>query len=565
MAYGRIDPELSRELFIRHALVDGDWDTRHEFFGTNRDLLESVEDLENRARRRDILVSDDDLFAFYDERIGADVVSAAHFDTWWKKVRRSRPDLLTFDPAMVVREDAGEVSAADYPDVWFDGELSLPLSYEFDPGAATDGVTVHIPVDVLNQVSGEGFDWSVPGVRHDLVVALIRSLPKSLRRNFVPVPDYASAVLRRVGPDDGPLLLVLERELGAMAGVTVPRDSWDVARIPAHLRMTFRVEDSHRRVVGEGKDLDALKRDLAPATKRVIASVSKEIEQDRLTSWTFGELPRTIEGSRDGRVLKGFPALVDEGDTVAVRVLETEPAQRRAMWRGTRRLLQLTIPSPNAFVAGTLTNESKLALSANPHGSVSALLADCVACAVDKLMSDAGGVVWDEAGFATLRDAVRTDLVDVTLDVLGKVEKILTAARSVAERLQATKSLPLVAALTDIRAQLDELVYSGFITETGWARLPDVLRYVRAMERRLDKLPTNHNRDRQLMDEVHVLRAEYDDMVARLSPARRADDDVVHVRWMLEELRVSYFAQSLGTAYPVSAKRVLRAVDALAQ
>ncbi|HEX6196871.1 MAG TPA: ATP-dependent RNA helicase HrpA [Jiangellaceae bacterium] len=565
VAYGKIDPQLSRELFIRHALVDGDWDTRHEFFHANRELLESVEDLENRARRRDILVSDDDLFAFYDERIGAEVVSAAHFDTWWKKVRHSRPDLLTFDPATVVREDAAEVSAADYPDVWFDGELSLPLSYEFDPGAAADGVTVHLPVDVLNQVSGEGFDWLVPGMRHDLVVALIRSLPKALRRNFVPVPDYASAVLRRVGPDDGPLLLILERELGAMAGVTVPRDAWDVARVPTHLRMTFRVEDSRGRVVGEGKDLDALKRDLAPATKRVIASVSKEIEQEGLTSWTFGTLPRTVEGSRDGRVLKGFPALVDEGDTVAVRVLETEPAQRRAMWRGTRRLLQLTIPSPNAFVAGTLTNKSKLALSANPHGSVSALLADCVACGVDKLMADAGGVVWDEAGFAALRDAVRTDLVDVTLDVLGKVEKILTGARSVAERLQATKSLPLVAALTDIRGQLDELVYCGFITETGSARLPDVVRYVRAMERRLDKLPTNHNRDRQLMDEVHELRTEYDDMVSRLSPARRDDDDVVQVRWMLEELRVSYFAQSLGTAYPVSAKRVLRAIDDLEQ
>jgi ATP-dependent helicase HrpA len=565
VAYGSIDPERSRELFIRHALVDGDWETRHDFFHANQELLESVEDLENRVRRRDILVSDDDMFAFYDEQIGADVVSAAHFDTWWKKVRRERPDLLTFDPAMLVRDDADMVSASDFPDEWTLDDLDLALSYEFDPGSAADGITVHIPLDVLNQVSGDGFDWLVPGMRHDLVVALIRSLPKPLRRHFVPVPDCASAVLRRVGPRDGPLLLALEQELSAMAGVALPREAWDLGRVPSHLRMTFRIVDKRGRVVGEGKDLDALKKQLAPETKQVITKLTTSIEQGGLTAWTFGHLPRTVEGRSEGRVVKGYPALVDEGESVAIRVLETEAEQRRAMWLGTRRLLTLTIPSPNAFVAGTLTNESKLALSANPHGGVPALLADCVACAIDKLMAEAGGVTWDEAGFAALRDAVRVDLVDVVLDVLGKVEQILSGARGVEQRLKATKSLPLVPALTDIRTQLGDLVYPGFVTDVGWTRLKDVLRYVRAMERRLDKLPTTHNRDRELMGQLHELRAEYEEMVARLPVSRRDDQDVVHVRWMLEELRVSHFAQSLGTAYPVSEKRIQRAIDSLAE
>jgi ATP-dependent helicase HrpA len=327
--------------------------------------------------------------------------------------------------------------------------------------------------------------------------------------------------------------------------------------------MTFRIEDEQGRSLAEGKSLEELKRELAPATQAAISSVTTDVEQSGLRSWTFNELPRVVEGSRGGHVVKGYPALVDEGDTVAIRVLDTEAEQRRAMWWGTRRLLQLTIPSPNAFVSGWLTNESKLALSQNPHGSVSDLLADCVAGAVDALMAEAGGPAWDADGFSRLRDAVRTDLVDVTLDVIGRVEQILTTARAIEQRLKATSSLALVPALTDVRTQLAELVYPGFVTATGRRRLPDLVRYLRAIERRLDKLPTTHNRDRQLMEQVHQLREEYDDMVARLPVDRREDEDVVQVRWMLEELRVSYFAQSLGTAYPVSDKRIRRAIDAL--
>ena len=563
VAYGRIDPALSRDLFIRHALVEGDWRTHHAFFQANRDVLASVEDLEHRARRRDILVDDDELFDFYDARIPAHVVSGAHFDSWWKKARRTQPDLLDFDPSMLVRDDADEVSAADYPDTWDAADLALRLTYQFEPGADADGVTVHVPLDVLNQVEPEAFDWQVPGLRADVVTALIRSLPKQLRRNFVPAPDHAAAVLQRIGPDDTSLLAALERELHAMTGVWVPREAWDLDKVPDHLRPSFRVEDERGRVVSEGKDLNALKQRLAPQTRAAITSVATDLERRGLTAWTIGELPRSVEGSRGGRVIRGFPALVDEGTSVAVRILDTEADQRRAMWRGTRRLLMLTIPSPNAFVSGWLTNESKLALSQNPHGSVAALLADCVSGAVDALMVRAGGTVWDEAGFTALRDSVRADLVDVTLEVVGQVERILTLSRTVAQRLSGADSLTLLPALTDLKAQLDGLVYAGFVTDAGLARLPDLVRYLRAMERRLDKLPTGHRRDAELMTHVQWVRGEYEAAVARLPPSRRDDDDVVHIRWMLEELRVSYFAQSLKAAYPVSDRRILRAIDGL--
>jgi ATP-dependent helicase HrpA len=348
-----------------------------------------------------------------------------------------------------------------------------------------------------------------------------------------------------------------------MTGVTVSREAWDLDRIPEHLRMTYRVEDEKGRILGEGKDLDSLKQRLATKTKSAIAKVTSTVERTGLTSWDLGTLPRSVEGHRDGHVVKGYPALVDGGDTVAIKILGTESEQRRAMWTGTRRLLMLTIPSPNAYIAGWLTNESKLALSGGPHSSVPELLADAVGGVVDKLMTDAGGPAWDEEGFARLRDTVRADLVDVTLDVLAKIEKILGAARTVEQGIKGTSSLALVPALTDIKDQLRGLVYPGFITDSGWRRLPDIVRYLRAAERRLEKLPHTHNRDRELMGQIHELREEYDAVVAQLPGARRHDDDVVQVRWMLEELRVSYFAQTLGTPYPVSDKRVYRAIDNL--
>jgi ATP-dependent helicase HrpA len=563
VSYGKVDPALSRELFIRHALVDGDWETRHEFFAKNRELLASVEDLEHRARRRDIVVDDEDLFTFYDQRVGSEVVSAAHFNSWWKKVRRDQPDLLTFDPSMLVRDEADLVSVDDYPDSWTTGELTLPLSYQFEPGADADGVTVRVPVSVLNQLSGDGFDWQVPGLRLELVTALIKSLPKALRRNFVPAPDHAAAVLDRLDTAAGPLLASLEDELRAMTGVTVARDAWDLDRVPDHLRMTFRIVDGSGRTLGEGKDLDELKDRLATKTKSAISKVTSTVERSGLTSWDFGALPRTVEGHRDGHVVRGFPALIDEGDSVAIKILGSTAEQRQAMRSGTRRLLMLTIPSPNAYIAGWLTNESKLALSSSPHRTVADLLADAVACAVDKLMDDAGGPVWAEEDFARLREAVRMDLVDVTIDVLAKVEKILGSARVVEQRIKATSSLALVPALTDIKDQVGGLVYPGFITATGWRRLPDVVRYLQAAERRVEKLPHTHNRDRELMGQIHRLRDDYDAVVAGLPPARRSDEDVRQVRWMLEELRVSYFAQALGTSYPVSDKRIYKAMDAL--
>jgi ATP-dependent helicase HrpA len=563
VGYGRIDPALSRELFIRRALVEGDWQTHHRFFHANRELLAEVAELEERARRRDILVDDQVLFDFYDQRVGAEVVSARHFDSWWKRAGHDQPDLLTLTKSMLVNEGTGELSPRDYPDTWRQDGLSLRLTYEFEPGTDADGVTVHIPLPVLNQVDPGGFDWQVPGFREELVTALIRTLPKALRRNFVPVRDAARTVLERVAPPRAPLLDALGDELGRLGGVEVPRDAWQPDRVPDHLMVTFRVHDQRDRTLAQGKDLEALKRLLAPKLRTALAAQAGSIERQGLRGWTIGTLPRTFERRQGGYLVTAYPALVDEGDSVAVRMLESEAAQERAMWEGTRRLLLLTIPSPIKALQGRLTTKAKLALSQNPHGTMAELLDDCVVCAADKLIAEAGGPAWDEDGFNRLRDLVRAELHDTAVGIFTQVQQILMATHQVRRLLAATDSPALEPAVADVAAQLSELVGPGFVTATGFQRLGDLPRYLRAMEYRLEKLPGNQRRDQDRMRRVEEVRDAYEQLRDELPPGGEAARALERIRWMIEELRVSLFAEALGTPQPVSERRIYRAMDEL--
>lgn len=560
--FSRVDPALCRELFIRHALVEGDWKTEHRFFHANRELLDEVSELEHRARRRDIVVDDETLFEFYDRRVGPDVVSARHFDSWWKKVRQTQPDLLDFFAAMLVNEAAAGVSKADYPDAWRQGDLRLPLTYQFEPGADADGVTVHIPLPVLNQVVDD-FDWQVPGLRPELVTALVRALPKAVRRNYVPVPEHVAAVLEQLTPRDGRLLDAVGRELGRLTGVAPSPRDWQPDRIPDHLRMTFRVEDERGRTLAEGKDLAVLRERLRPLARAAVAAVARGVEQTGLRSWTVGTLPRVLDRTHGGLAVTAYPALVDEGETVGVRVFETEAEQERAMHAGTRRLLLLTVPSPIPWLGRRLSTQAKLGLTRYPYGTVPDLLEDCVRAAVDKLLADAGGPVWDEQAYARLRDAVRSDLTDTTVDIVVTVERIVAAAHEARGRLGGTGDPALAPSLEDMRAQLVNLIRPGFVTATGARHLADLPRYLRAIGRRAEKLRQNSRRDVEWMRQVHAVQREYDQVLAELPPHRRDDPEIAEVRWMIEELRVSYFAQDLRTAYPVSDKRILRQLAAI--
>jgi ATP-dependent helicase HrpA len=572
--YGRIEPELSRELFIRNALVEGDWRTHHKFFSDNRRLLTEVEELEHRARRRDILVDDETLFDFYDRRIPEHVVSGAHFDSWWKHKRHEQPDFLDFEREMLINEKAGEVTKADYPDSWRQGNLKFRVTYQFEPGADADGVTVHIPLQVLNQVTDEGFDWQIPGLREELVTELIRSLPKPIRRNYVPAPNYAKAFLDKAVPLQEPLTATMARELRLMVGVPFDAEDFDWDKVPEHLKITFRIVDERRRKLAEDKDLEALKLRLKPRARKALSQAAAataerqggpSLERTGLTDWTIGTLTRVFETRRAGQPVKAYPALVDDGDTVSVRLFDTEAEQAEAMWKGTRRLILRNIPvNPAKFASDKLTNAQKLALSSNPHGSVQALFDDCATAAADKLIGDFGGPAWDEESYRKLYDKVRAEIVDTTVRAVGQVQQVLAAWQACERRLKAVRSPALLPNLQDVRQQLDALVKPGFVTAAGVRRLPDLMRYLVAADRRLQQMPTNVQRDTTRMEKVREMQDEYAWLLEQMPQGRPVPRQVLDVRWMLEELRVSYFAHALGTAYPISDKRIVKAIDALA-
>ncbi|MFD8005097.1 ATP-dependent RNA helicase HrpA [Streptomyces mirabilis] len=573
--YGRIDPETSRDLFIRNALVEGDWRTHHKFFADNRKLLTEVEELEHRARRRDILVDDETLFDFYDQRVPAHVVSGAHFDSWWKHKRHDEPELLDFERSMLINERAGDVSKDDYPDSWRQGRLKFRVTYQFEPGADADGVTVHIPLQVLNQVTDEGFDWQIPGLREEVVTELIRSLPKPIRRNYVPAPNFAKRFLDQAVPLQEPLPTTLARELKRMVGVPVTADDFDWSRVPDHLKITFRIVDERRRKLAEDKDLSTLQLQLKPKARKAISQAAaataereggESLERTGLTDWTIGTLTRVFETRRAGQPVKAYPALVDDGptaNTVSVRLFDTEAEQAQAMWTGTRRLILRNIPvNPAKFASDKLTNAQKLALSANPHGSVQALFDDCATAAADKLIGDFGGPAWDEESYRKLYDKVRAEIVDTTVRTVGQVQQVLAAWQACERRLKATSSPTLLANLTDVRTQLNALVKPGFVTATGLRRLPDLMRYLVAADRRLQQMPTGVQRDTTRMEKVHEMQDEYAWLLEQMPQGRPVPQQVLDIRWMIEELRVSYFAHALGTAYPVSDKRIVKAIDA---
>jgi ATP-dependent helicase HrpA len=551
--YARVDPAAARDLFISSALVEGDWQTHHKFFHRNQELLEQARELEDKARRRGIVADDAALFDFYDQRIPKDVTSARHFDSWWKKARAEHPDLLTFTPADLAGPGAGQVQPADYPGRW--GEL--PLSYEFAPGAPDDGVTADVPLAALAQVSGDELGWQVPGLREELVTELIRSLPKDLRRAFVPAPDTARAVVARLGEPNGNLLDALGAELGRLGGVPIPRDAWDLSRLPAHLRITFRVMDSGRELAS-GKDLGELRQRLRPRLQTMLNEAAADVIRTGLRDWNIGTLPRAVTRDR----VTAYPALVDAGDAVDVRLFETEAEASAAMLRGTRRLLLLQVPSGVRSIADRLPNERKLAMSRSPYPGIGALLDGCAACAADQVIAEAGGPAWDADGFARLAAEARHALPLATARVVDVVAQVLEAAHEAEIRLNSA-SPALAGAIADARGQFAALIYPRFVSETGLRRLPDLVRYLRAISRRLDTAAQDPGRDAERTAVVRGVTEAYQRGVGDLPAARRSGADVQAVRWMIEELRVSLFAQVLGTSGPVSEKRILAALDRL--
>jgi ATP-dependent helicase HrpA len=555
--YGRVDPSGARELFIFHALVAGEWETDHRFMKHNRAMIEEVGALEARQRRTDLLVDDETIYHFFDLRVPEDITSVRHFDRWWKEVRSQDPHLLDLSLEVLIDPAADPVDEEAFPEAWTHGDLVMPLTYEFDPSSPTDGITVDVPVQGLERVDPTVFEWHVPGLREELITALIRSLPKQLRKRFSPVPNTVGPLLEGLDPNDGGLIRYLRRELTRIGGVPVPVDAFDFSRLPSHLQPTFRVVDGDGSILAEGGDLAVLKVELREEARTTMAASGHELEQTGLTAWSFGELPQVVEVKGAAHTVNTYPALIDEGDSVGVRLLATPSEQADAMWEGTRRLLLLSLPSAGRLLRPLLTEEGTAAVRGGPDAAVSDWALDCLACAVDQIMRQVGGPVWDAVSFESLLGAVRDQLhenlgevAEVSLEILDTLRSVRVAIARISDAFETT--------IADVEDQLDRLIYPGFVTSVGAGRLPDVHRYVKAVERRLEQLAEYPDRDRRRMATVQKLEQEHD----HLREAFPDSPAVLEIAWMLQELRVSLFAQALGTRRKVSEKRIVQALAA---
>lgn len=626
--YARVDAAAAREIFIQSALIEGQWHTQHKFYLRNQRALAEVEELEARLRRRDLRVDDSVLFAFYDARIPAHVTDVRAFDKWWKQARLEDDNFLDFNPEKLINEEAADYDDSQFPRQWVQrtdsGELTLDLRYEYAPtagvgGARTeaakrDGVAVQVPILFLNQLSPEPFRWQIPGLRHELVTALIKSLPKAIRRNFVPAPDVARAACAALEEDYSPatdeLLPSLALVLRRLRGVVVEPEAFNWDAVPEHLKMGFQVRNARNKILGEGKDLRALQQQLHKEIRSALAdslgasdeAMAKMValaqggssnagssaasakkgaknaqngtaqvadahgsqvrEISGLTEFPAdlfpnGEIPRKVQRIIATQAVNGYPALVDEETSVGLRIFPTEAEQLHAQRRGIIRLLQLQVPSPVRYVSEHLSHKEKIVFTQNPHGSIDELIRDCTVAALDHLVPHTP--IFTHTEYSELYEHVRAELIETVFDVTKLVAEILSEATALKKAIKKATSLTTMHAVSDVKAQMENLVYPGFVAKTGYDQLVHIPRYLKAAQVRLTKLGPNLHRDNQLMLTVQDLEDSYDNAVKSLPVGTIVPDALRRVNWMIEELRVSFFAQELGTAYTVSEKRIAKA------
>jgi ATP-dependent helicase HrpA len=560
--YGPINPLEAREIFIHKALASGELETRGAFFEHNRRLVRDLRELENKARRRDVLVDEETIYRFYDERIPESIYNAAGLDRWRREAEEGNPEILFLTREYLMRHAASSITESLFPDTIHAAGADLALRYRFDPGHPADGVTVTVPLHLLNQLEDTPFDWLVPGLLREKTTWCIRALPKNVRRQLFPLPDQVSAFLDSVDNQLEPFELELRRFVQRRIGEPIPEHPWQGKELPAHLRMNFRVVDDAGRELAAGRDLLALKGQLGQAAQLTFGQSDPGLERAGIRAWDFGDLPEKLSFTRGGRALTGYPALVDEDSSVAIRLFDLESAAQHAMRAGVRRLLRIALKGemrqlekgPQGFLQAAL--QLRTAIPAD------ALREDLLTAISDRAFIAEDALPRTQKAFETQRARARTRLPAVAEAAMRLLTAIAADYQRVAARLASIKG-PLARPAADIRSQLSRLIYPGFFSATPWDRLTHFPRYLKAMEVRLEKYGNGPERDAKHTESIAQITKRLEERMEKQRKAGVNDPRLDEFRWHLEELRVSLFAQELKTPYPVSYKRLEKIWNAM--
>ncbi|MEW6648113.1 MAG: ATP-dependent RNA helicase HrpA [Pseudomonadota bacterium] len=555
--YGPIDPKLARELFIRHALVEGDFHTRAPFFAHNRQLVAEVEELEAKARKRDILVDEQVLFDFYDARLPAGIYSGKSFEKWREEAEREDPQLLFLTREALMQHAAGTVTENQFPDVLRCDNLAVKLDYHFEPGHAADGVTAIIPLAALTQVNAQPFDWLVPGLLKDKLIALIKTLPKQLRRNFVPAVNFAEALLAVLRPGEGVLLEAAAHQLKRMSGIDIPPDAWQAQELPPHLRMNYRVVDERGKVLGEGRDLAVLQGELSgkvrhTLTQAVPQKTETTLERDGLTDWDFDTLPASIEVKRHGLTLRAWPALVDQGESVAIRLFESEAAAQAAQCDGLLRLFLLRAREKVKYLRRNLPGITAMCMHYAAVGGCEEFKDELVTATCREAFLAQQPWPCTRAEFVQRLQEGEARLLETGQRLCAALGEALVAFHAVNRKLKGSIAPALLPEMNDVQAHLQQLVARHFVLHTPYFWLLQYPRYLKAVQARLDKCgrhPARERENRMALDRL------WQPLATRLVQGMLTPEQE-EFRWLLEELRVSLYAQELKTVQPVSVVRL---------
>ncbi|MEE4093973.1 ATP-dependent RNA helicase HrpA [Pseudomonas viridiflava] len=557
--FGPVDPVVSRELFIREGLVRGDIQSRARCLSANTRLLEQLDELEAKARRRDILADEDTLYAFYEARIPADIHQTATFDSWYKTESQKNPQLLIMREEDVLAREASEVTAAQYPDTLRLGELSLSLTYHFEPNHPRDGVTLRVPAPLLLSLPAGRLEWLVPGLLETKCIALVRSLPKAVRKNFVPVPDFIKAALQRITFGEGSLTEALGRELLRMTGARVTDEAWAEAtqQLESHLKMNLEIVDGDGKFLGEGRDLDALTARFAEASQAALAVPQTAKSQQPVEAKVFAPVAQKTQQNIAGLSMTVYPALVEEGGTVKEGRFSTQAEAEYQHRRALQRLLLQQLAEPAKFLRSKLPGQTELALLYRELGRIDALIEDILLASLDScVLEGEAELPRDGAGLLSLAERKRADWTEHAERLAKLTLEILKLWHGLQKRFKGKIDLAQAVALNDIKAQLGKLVYPGFVRETPAQWLKEMPRYLKAIEMRLEKLPGQVQKDRVWSIELAGLWAQYQARADKHRQEGKRDPELAVYRWWMEEYRVSLFAQQLGTKMPVSDKRL---------
>ncbi|PHQ27526.1 ATP-dependent RNA helicase HrpA [Marinobacter guineae] len=559
--YAKVDPAECRNLFIRRALVEGDYRSRAPFIARNREMLDTVENLEKKTRRRDLLVDDEVLVAFYDERLPADIVSGRHFESWWKGLSAEQLKDLELTEEDILQRPVDAQAADLYPDYLEWEGVRYPLSYEFEPTSEQDGVTLQVPLMALKQIPSRRLEWLVPGLLREKCIALVKSLPKALRRNFVPVPDFVDAALANLQPSNEPLALQLGAQLRRMTGVRIDPEAWSQAELPRHLRMNLRVMGDGGKAIAESRDTTELQGQLEGRAEEALASATSENSSKEpvgeYTDWQFGQLPEQVQTEKGGMQVTVYPALEDLGKQVRqIRCLDrltAEDTTRKAVARLILNRFGRTLDD----LERKLPRFRQSALMFAPVGQAKVLLDDLLlATAMQHFLIE--GIPRSADDFDQMFDRHRGDFIPALELADERLFQAMSGYQKVAKQLKGKINLALANSMADLKFQLQNLVYPGFLVETPPEWLAEFGRYFEAALVRLEKMPREMGREREFLHTIEPLWSRY--AVKRDEQQRQGvrDPELVLYRWMLEEFRVSFFAQQLGTVMTVSVKRMDR-------